>query len=237
MTVSVTDFLNGATIDSEVHQQHPTYCALLLIVEGTVGGSSDDGSEAILLEAEKLTADLLSQRPLEDLEEIKEWRSAYASFGVKPRVAKSSIEALIRRSSAGLPRVNRLTDLYNAISIKHRIPVGGEDLDAYVGAPRLTVANGNESFDTVADGQPIDSSPEVGEIVWQDDSGVTCRRWNWRQCSRTRLTQNTTRSLFIFDGLGNDSEFRIQAAADELVANLEAWWPSVNIASRLMRKS
>jgi DNA/RNA-binding domain of Phe-tRNA-synthetase-like protein len=34
----------------------------------------------------------------------------------------------LRRAQDGLPRVNRLADVYNAISVLHQIPVGGEDL-------------------------------------------------------------------------------------------------------------
>ena len=28
-----------------------------------------------------------------------------------------------------LPRINRLVDVYNAISVRHMVPVGGEDAD------------------------------------------------------------------------------------------------------------
>ena len=35
-----------------------------------------------------------------------------------------------------------------------------------------------------------------------DDGGVTCRRWNWRQGTRTQLTADTTAALFILDALG-----------------------------------
>jgi hypothetical protein len=46
---------------------------------------------------------------------------AYRAFGAKPRRTRNSIEALLRRADAGLPRVNRLTDIDNAISVKHLI--------------------------------------------------------------------------------------------------------------------
>ena len=36
--------------------------------------------------------------------------------------------------------------------------------------------------------------------------GITCRRWNWRQCVRTRLSQGTTDALFIIDALGQCAE-------------------------------
>ncbi len=54
------------------------------------------------------------------------------SFGTKPKKTRNSLEALsqrITKAGGGLPRVNRLTDIYNAVSVKHQIPLGGEDLD------------------------------------------------------------------------------------------------------------
>lgn len=51
---------------------------------------------------------------------------------------------------SGLPRVNRLTDLYNAVSVLHQVPLGGEDMDRYASSPRLIRAVGTEPFDTAA---------------------------------------------------------------------------------------
>ena len=43
--------------------------------------------------------------------------------------------------------------------------------------------------------------PKAGEVVYADAEKCLCRRWNWRQCSRTNLTPSTTRALFIIDAL------------------------------------
>ena len=125
------------------------------------------------------------------------WREAYRAFGAKPQRTRNSLEALLRRAASGLPRVNRLTDLYNAVSVLHQLPLGGEDLTRYVGAPRLIRATGTEPFDTAADGAAVIEHPDPGEVVWCDDAGVTCRRWNWRQARRTQLREDTTTALFI----------------------------------------
>ena len=55
--------------------------------------------------------------------------------------------------------MNRLTDLYNAVSVLHQVPLGGEDLTRYSGAPRLVRATGKEPFDTAADGTDGDRAP------------------------------------------------------------------------------
>jgi len=234
--IDSTTALHDAWIDPLVWESHPEYVALLMTVDGL--GNLPDGTlaEAALNAAETATVGLLDGRAPEDLAEIAVWRGAFASFGVKPRVARSSVEALLRRCAVGLPRIEPLTDLYNAVSVQHLVPIGGEDLDGYDGPPRLVVADGSESFDTVADGQPVVQRADAGEVVWRDDSGVTCRRWNWRQGTRTRLSSTTTRALFILDGLGDGATDRVTAAADALEGHLRSGWPSAVVARRVLAR-
>jgi DNA/RNA-binding domain of Phe-tRNA-synthetase-like protein len=129
--------------------------------------------------------------------------------------------------------VNQLTDLYNAVSVLHQIPVGGEDLTRYAGAPRLVRATGDEPFDTVADGIAVTEHPDPGEVVWCDDAGVTCRRWNWRQARRTQLRDDTTAALFILDALDPVTGEALHAAADDLLARLARLGPDVRSVRRL----
>lgn len=209
--------LSDARIDPSISDLRPDYRALLIAVEGVRGGPSDRASDAALVQAEVAARGRLGDGAPEDLPEVAAWREAFLSFGVKPREGRSSMEALLRRAEAGLPRINRLTDLYNAISVQHLLPIGGEDLDRYVGAPRLIRASGDEMFDTVADGERVVVSPEPGEVVWVDGAGVTCRRWNWRQCVRTRLGEETTNALFIFDALGPTDDQALEDAGAALI--------------------
>jgi DNA/RNA-binding domain of Phe-tRNA-synthetase-like protein len=165
---------------------------------------------------------------------VAAWREAYRAFGAKPQRTRNSLEALLRRAGSGLPRVNRLTDLYNAVSVLHQIPLGGEDLTRYTGAPRLIRATGTEPFGTAADGVAVTEYPEPGEVVWCDEAGVTCRRWNWRQARRTQLREDTTTALFILDALGPVSDEALSAAADDLVAHLTRPGPDVLAVRRLL---
>jgi DNA/RNA-binding domain of Phe-tRNA-synthetase-like protein len=212
--------LQQAWLDPEVRARHSDYQVLLMTAENLAGGPSDDASNAALEAAEAHARSLLSKTALDQIPHVARWREAYRSFGVKPRQARSSVESLLRRASDGLPRIDRLTDIYNAVSVLHLMPVGGEDLDAYVGPPRLVVATGDEPFDTVANGEPVNEPPAQGEIVWRDDLGVTCRRWNWRQCTRTRLSPSTKNALFILDGLAPSDETQLREAAEDLAGRL-----------------
>lgn len=232
--MNVFELVENAEVESAVFERHPDYGVVLIGIKGMTGGASDERVDALLLEAERFSAELLASIAIEDVPTFKAWRDAFLGFGVKPRVAKSSVEALVKRSANGLPRIDLLTDLYNYISVRHLVPIGGENADAYIGAARLVIADGTENFDTRENGETINQSPDPGEIVWRDEAGVTCRRWNWRQCVRTRLDENTHNVLFILDGLGEDGISRIQAAADELIHYTNLWWPSAGVESRLV---
>jgi len=228
------DFLAGACVDAAVFALRPDYRALLLAVDGIVPGPGDQDSDALLQAAEAAAREALHGRPAEELPHVAAWREAYRSFGAKPQRTRNSLEALLRRAASGLPRVNRLTDYYNAVSVLHQIPVGGEDLTRYAGPPRLVRATGDEPFDTTADGAAVTEHPEVGEVVWCDEAGVTCRRWNWRQARRTQLREHTTTALFILDALDPVTGEALHAAADDLAARLARLGRDVRSARRLI---
>ncbi|HYB17697.1 MAG TPA: phenylalanine--tRNA ligase beta subunit-related protein [Streptosporangiaceae bacterium] len=228
------DFLAGACVDAGVFALRPDYRVLLLAVDGLVPGPGDQASDALLLAAEAAASEALDGGPAEQLPHVAAWREAYRAFGAKPQRTRNSLEALLRRAPSGLPRVNRLTDLYNAVSVLHQIPLGGEDLARYAGPPRLIRATGDEPFDTVADGIALIEHPEAGEVVWCDDAGVTCRRWNWRQARRTQLRQDTTAALFILDALDPVTGEALHAAADDLATRLARLGPGVRSARRLI---
>jgi DNA/RNA-binding domain of Phe-tRNA-synthetase-like protein len=208
-----------ASVDPRIFERHPDYVAVVVAADGLANGPSDAESGGWLEHAE----DHVRARGLERAAaapEIAAWRAAFSAFGAKPKQYPCSAEALAQRVLKGgeLPRVNRLVDRYNAISVRRLIPVGGEDLDRLQGPLRLTIATGDERFDAPAGDEP----PRPGEVVWRDDAGVTCRRWNWRQGTRTRLTEATTRAFFVFDRLAPLPREELEAAVAELESGLGA---------------
>lgn len=226
--------LQSARVAPEIFQLCPDYRALLMVVEGIPPGPSDEHSETLLQDAESSVKALLSKQPVTELPHIASWRDAYKAFGAKPQKTRNSLEALTRRAENGLPRVNRLTDIYNAISVKHQIPLGGEDLDKYDGSPFLIRATGKEEFVTFSSGEQSVELAAPGEPIWCDDTGITCRRWNWRQSPRTALTDDTTRVLFILDALEPLSGDALVQAADELASALERLSRKVKVSRRII---
>ena len=218
--------LDRVSVAPEVHALRPDFAVLAIAVSGLVNGPGDDRSEAALRDAEDIARAGSGAVP----PHVVSWQDAYRTFGAKPQRTASSVEALWKRAAGpGLPRVNWLVDVYNAVSVAHVLPVGGEDLAHYRGPIRLVRATGAEPFDTMKDGQPASDPPSPGEVVWADDLGVTCRRWNWRQCTRTRLTEASTSALFLLERLAPLPLDALDAAGDALLAHLRARTPDLQV--------
>ncbi|MEV8394725.1 MULTISPECIES: phenylalanine--tRNA ligase beta subunit-related protein [unclassified Streptomyces] len=219
------------TVSDEVRTLAPGFTHLAVEAHGLVNGPSNTDSSALLDDAARRLAGRLDGRAPHEDAHLAAWRAAYTAFGAKPSRTRNSAEALAKRalSDAGLPRINLLVDLYNAISVAHLIPVGGEDTDRIVGGMRLVRATGEEPFATVAGGETTVERPEPGEVVWCDDEGVTCRRWNWRQGVRTRLTEESVNAVFLLESLAPMTRDALDAAGAELAESLEKLSPGARI--------
>ncbi|GAA2267531.1 B3/4 domain-containing protein [Streptomyces amakusaensis] len=219
------------TVSDEVRALAPGFTHLAVEARGLVNGPSSEASSALLDDAARRLAIRLDGRAPHEDPHMAAWRAVYTAFGSKPSRTRNSAEALAKRALAdgGLPRVNALVDLYNAISVAHLIPVGGEDLNLVRGGMRLLRATGEEPFVTVAAGEETVEHPDAGEVVWCDDEGVTCRRWNWRQGPRTRLTEETVDAIFLLEALDPMTADALEAAAAELAESLEKLSPGVSV--------
>lgn len=178
---------------------------------------------AALRRAESAARERLGSGPLAEHERIAPWRAAYRAFGAKPSKYRSSLESLLRRVASGqaLPTVNPLVDLYNRVSLDHLLPAGGEDLGAIVGTVRLRLAGEDEPAVELL-GDPEPKRPEPGEVVYADDVGTVCRRWNWREAARTRLTPDTRDALLVLEALPPAGHPELEAALADLAASVAA---------------
>ena len=152
---------------------------------------------------------------------IRTWRDAFYKFKTK-KGARCSIEALLKRVSKGgeIGTINPLVDIYNGISLKYGVPVGGEDIDAFEGDNRLTIAVGDEEFITL--GSEKSEPPYAGEVVYKDEAGAICRCFNWRESVRTMLTEETTNAFMCIETVAGERDDVLEEALDELKALIEA---------------
>lgn len=205
------------TVDPAIWQRYPDYRALSVVVRGFEPA------------ADSSMAAGPPRPPAWMMEHLEAWRGAFRAFGANPKKTPCSVEALWKRveKSGSLPAIDPVVDLYNALSIRFGACFGGEDLDRYAGSPRLVFASGDEPFDTVRDGTPLMERPEAGEVVWRDDQGVTCRRWNWRQCKRTALHGGSRNLWFVIDRLEPMPIEELARAGQELAGGLARMCPGI----------
>jgi DNA/RNA-binding domain of Phe-tRNA-synthetase-like protein len=187
----------------------------VVIARGIDNAGVSEPVGALLAEAISEAAAALEGAEIASHPDVAPWRAAYAQFGAKPSKFRSSIEALLRSAQSGrLRSINPLVDLYNAVSLRHRLPCGGEDLAAIVGNVRLTRAQGGEPFRTI--GAEADDPPPPGEVIYADAAGAICRCFNWREADRTKLTTATTDALLVIEALPMHPQARLDASLAEL---------------------
>ena len=203
------------SIEEDFRSIFPEAMIGVVVVRG-IDNTRDAEACARLLDGQiEQTRQELEGVEVPSLPAVAPWRAAYQQFGVKPSKYRSSIENLLRSAASGrLRSINPLVDLYNIVSLGHRLPCGGEDLAAIQGPIRLTRARGDEHF--VPLGGTEDEPPPSGAVIYRDDLGVICSCWNWREADRTKLTEQTTGAVLVIEALPPTDEASLRAACDEL---------------------
>jgi DNA/RNA-binding domain of Phe-tRNA-synthetase-like protein len=203
-------------IDSRIFEQFPELSVGLVVAKGINNkGSNEEIMKLLKTEQEKIRADF-SIETLSENPKIDVWKKAYSLFEAKPKKYRCSVESLYRLVLRGidLKHFNKLVDIYNYISIKHTVPIGGDDLDKIDGNITLKFARGDEPFNEI--GSEEVKHPKEGEIVYADDKEVICRRWNWRDCDKTKMTESTKNMVLIVEGLPPVSKDKIEEITKEL---------------------
>ncbi len=203
------------SIDKEIFQRWPEVRVGVLVLRGIANGGKSKKITEALRGAEEKGKGELQNIDFGELPETAVWRQVYREFGSDPHDYRSSVEALLRRVKAGkpLPEINKLVDLYNYLSIKYRIPAGAEDLDKVEGDISLTIASGEEKGKYIG-GDEVESA-YAGEVIYKDDGGFICRRWNWREGDRTKIDEETTNAVLVFELLPSVEQRALEEALSE----------------------
>ena len=209
------------TLDiSEVIPRFPDFRIALVICEGDGAPVARPALiESYIAGAEADCRARWAGCELSSIPGIAAWRRAYKGFGIKSTSYRSSVERLVKRVLAGgdLPRVNAFVDLYNAVSLKHVLCLGADDLDKVDGDLAFRFARDGDHFIDMApmEGLPAEQPPKDGEVVYAAGAHVLCRRWNWRQDARTVVDASTKRIALTIQSNGAGS---VKDAADDLAS-------------------
>ncbi len=187
-------------------------------------------AEANAAADQHLTSNTISQN-----EVVAVWRDAYQKFKTK-KGARCSVENLLKRVLKGNPvgSINPSVDIYNAISLKYALPVGGEDIDAMEGDIRLSITEGGDSFLVLGDEE---EAPTLeGELCYRDNAGAICRCWNWRDGVRTALTDDSQKAFLIIESVDPARAADLAAATDELAQLMETHLGATIFAKQIITR-
>lgn len=183
---------------------------------------SSDEVLAALRAANAGAARHLPHDSLTDNSVVAVWRDAFGKFR-KRKGAHASVENLLKRAKRdnGVGSINALVDIYNAISLEHALPVGGEDLDTFVGDLRLTITKGGDAFTGFGDDDDLATLP--GEAAYLDDAGAVCRCLNWRDGKRTMLTPETRNAFLVIESVDPSRSAALREATESLAERTSRW--------------
>ncbi len=215
------------TVDEALFEHFPGLVIGVVVARGLRTPEDPAAVEGLLTAAEADLRTEWADRPAQEHPRIAPWRETFRALGLSANKMHSSIEALARRvlSAKGAPRVLPLVDFYNAVSLRHRIPMGGHDLETLVGDIRLGYTSGNEPFQAMFS----DEVEQVasGEVAYLDDEEVLTRHWVWRQSHKDRMRPES-RDVFVpIDGLGTVGEGAVRAALAEAETGLRTHFRAV----------
>jgi DNA/RNA-binding domain of Phe-tRNA-synthetase-like protein len=203
----------------DVTADYPAFRVAFAVIGGMAAPTDcGPGIEHLAATAEAEALEILQDQEVAEHIEIQQWRGAYRQFGIKKTSYRNACEALLRRIKRGdgLPRVLPLVDLYNALSIKYRIPVGADDVAALSPPLAFRHSRPGDGFRDLAGDPDSDDPPKPGEVVLADGAHVLCRRWNWRQDARSRILPTTRDATVVLQTLADDGTERLTNAAEEL---------------------
>jgi lysyl-tRNA synthetase class 2 len=188
-------------IDTRIFEKFPGLKIGVVTVRNIDNHGLSDEIMQLIREKEREIRENYDTETLSQHSKINSWRGAYSSFGAKPKKYKSSVESLYRMILKGLDlrHINNIVDLYNYISMKYMIPAGGDDMAKVDGDITLKFAVGDEPF-TALNSKEKETAKE-GEVVYTDSKEVLCRRWNWRECDKTKMTEETKDVILVVEAL------------------------------------
>jgi len=190
------------SIQKEIFDILPDLTIGMVVVKGVDNTHPSKEIDDLLTQAvEEVKKNFVSDKAQEH-PRIKPWRTAFSKLGISGSKFPSSIESMARRILKGdpFPKINPLVDLYNSVSLRFLVPMGGHDLDTIMGNIHLRFAEGWEPFTPMGGGETVTVSK--GELVYRDDREVLTRNWVWRQCDKDKATEKTKNIFIPIDVLG-----------------------------------
>ena len=203
-------------IEKGIFEALPDMCVGVVVAKGADNGKEIPEIAALLDRAISEAEQRFSGKKIKEEAEILPYRSAFQKLGINPNKYMCSIEALFTRiaKGKGMPHINPLVDLNNAVSLMYTLPMGTHDLGLSEEDIIIRYAGPDDRF--LPFGAETEETPDAGEIVYAVGNTIRTRRWTWRQNEHGKIDGETSYVFFPIDGFVGVNDEKVKAAADQL---------------------
>jgi DNA/RNA-binding domain of Phe-tRNA-synthetase-like protein len=210
-------------IHEQVFERFPDFRRGIVMVREMENRGPSEELESMLQE----TLSEAAERPVDLKEDPRTavWNEAYRRLGCNPNKFPPAHLALLKRvqkAGARIPLINKAVSIMNHNSIRGVMPVGGDHVIDGGHTLALRPAEGNESFIPLDHPEKVEH-PDPGEVIYvvMETGEVMCRRWNWRNGFKTRITEETRTMVMNIDALGEGSDARATEVRNRVAEMLE----------------
>ncbi len=203
-------------VEPAIFQCLPTLYIGVVAADGVNNQKAYPAVEAMLAEAVEKAQTKFADMSVKKMQEIIPYREAFRAVGLNPNRFPCSVEAMFSRivKGKGLPHINPLVDLNNALSLNHVIPMGTHDLSRSDADIEMRYASEGDTF--IPFGSEQKEPVDAGEVVYAVGHEVRTRRWTWRQSECGKITEQTSRVFFPIDGFSDINKDQVDAVCAEL---------------------
>ena len=205
-------------VEKEIFEKLPNACFGVVMAKGIDNSKAYPEIDRLLDESITAAAQRFEGKKVKEEPGILPYREAFRALDINPNKYLCSIEALFTRiaKGKGMPHINPVVDLGNAVSLKYTLPMGAHDLGGSSEDICIRLSLPGDTF--LPFGGEAEETPDSGEVVYAVGHQVRTRRWTWRQSEHGKITPESTDIFFPIDGFTDFNREQVLAARDELQA-------------------
>ncbi|MDL2217994.1 hypothetical protein LJC27_04985 [Christensenellaceae bacterium OttesenSCG-928-M15] len=205
-------------IEEKVFDALKDACFGVVIAKGIDNQKTYPAIGAMLDENISATEAYFEGKKVKEDPRIVPYREAFLKLNINPNKFMSSIEAMFTRVSKGkgLPRINPIVDLGNALSLKYVLPMGAHDIDKMHADMEVRFSRPGDEF--LPFGETKKETLPDNELIYVVKNEVRTRRWTWRQSEIGKIGPETKNVFYPIDGFHGVNKDSVLKAQEELAA-------------------
>ncbi|WP_297276644.1 phenylalanine--tRNA ligase beta subunit-related protein [uncultured Brachyspira sp.] len=208
-------------IENKVFETLNNLCVAVIVAKGIDNTKKNDEISAMLKESISNAEKEFENIKIKESNYIKCYRDAFQKLNINPNKFMCSIEALLTRISKkkGMPEINAVVDLVNAVSIKYKLPMGAHDLDSMKEDFYIRYSTDNDTFLPFVETniEKLDKD----ELVYASSNDIRTRRWIWRQSEHGKIIESSKNIIFPIDafiGINDDTAIKAREELSNLLS-------------------